>query len=148
MNDDISQSVCYLDTNIFVYMHDGNEVEKRSVSNRLYKSFLRTGRGRIAVQVIAEWRNTMVRKFPHFVTKEERRRFMRLLEVWNPLVITPLIIMKAEELCDHYHLSPYDSVHVQCALEQNCRYFLSEDMQDGLIVNNTLTFRNPYKTSS
>ena len=88
----------------------------------------------------------MVRKFPKVVDKESRRKFIRLLNAWKTLVITSSIIIKAETLCDQYNFSPYDSVHVQCALEQGCQYFLSEDMQDGLIFNETLTFCNPYRS--
>ncbi|MGX9726635.1 MAG: PIN domain-containing protein [Candidatus Electronema sp. VV] len=145
MSDSILQSVCYLDTNIFVYLHDSGDPQKRDISAQLWRHFLQTGSGRISVQVIAEWRNTMVRKFSQIVDKESRRKFIRLLDAWKPLVITSSIIMKAETLCDQYNFSPYDSVHVQCAIEQGCQYFLSEDMQDGLVVNEMLTFCNPYK---
>ena len=41
-----------------------------------------------------------------------------------------------------YNFSPYDSIHIQCALEQDCKYFLSEDMRDGLIINKKLTILN------
>ena len=87
----------------------------------------------------------MIRKFSQVVSKEDRRKFIRLFVAWKPLVVTPSIILKAEDLCDRYHFSPFDAIHVQCALEQNCNYFLSEDMQHGLIVDGTLTFYNPYK---
>lgn len=145
MHGNYLNSVCYLDTNIFVYMHDEKDVLKQGISNALYKSFLNNGRGRISVQVIAEWRNTMIKKFLHVVDDETRRTFIHLLEAWNPLVIKPALLLKADELGDRYNFSPYDAIHVQCALEQGCHYFLSEDMQDGLVVNKTLTLCNPYR---
>ncbi|CAN2044890.1 PIN domain-containing protein [Candidatus Magnetomoraceae bacterium gMMP-1] len=106
MKGEYLDSICYLDTNIFVYMHDENEIEKREISNCLYKLFLQTGKGRIFVQVISEWRNTMIKKFSLVVSKEVRRNFIRLLEAWDPLVITPKLIFKADELCDCYNFSP------------------------------------------
>ncbi|WP_417912582.1 PIN domain-containing protein [Candidatus Electronema sp. TJ] len=145
MNDSILHDVCYVDTNIFVYLHDGSAPAKQRISAQLCAAFSQTGKGRISVQVLAEWRNTMMRKFSSQVDKEARRRFIRLLEAWQPLVVTPAVILRAEELCDKYKFSPYDSLHVQCALDMGCRWFLSEDMQDGLTVNGTLTFCNPYK---
>ncbi len=144
MKDKYFSSICYLDTNIFVYMHDSSNKNKQKLSNGLYKHFLSTGRGRISVQIISEWRNVMMKRYFEIVTKEERRTFIKLCEVWNPLIITPRIVFKADELCDKYNLSAYDSIHVQCALEQNCEYFLSEDMQNGLIINGVLTISNPY----
>lgn len=145
MRDKYHDAVCYLDTNIFVYMHDSSDPEKKVTSDGLYKHFMKTKKGRISVQVISEWRNVMVRKYAHIVSSEMRRRFIRYLKVWKPLVTTPDIILRADRLCDLYNFSAYDSIHIQCALEQNCRYFLSEDMQDGLMINDMLTICNPYK---
>lgn len=71
---------------------------------------------------------------------------MRYLSLWHPLQISSDTLLQADELCDRYHFSPYDSIHIECALELNCQYFLSEDMQDGLIVDKKLTIRNPYAT--
>ena len=33
------------------------------------------------------------------------------------------------------------------ALDMNCQYFLSEDMQDGLVINDKLTIVNPFSDS-
>ncbi|CAK8720218.1 MAG: hypothetical protein CDV28_1584 [Candidatus Electronema aureum] len=90
MNDSILRDVCYLDTNIFVYLHDSNAADKQRVS-----AFAQTGMGRISVQVLSEWRNVMVRKFPHLVDKEARRQFIRLLEAWQPMAVTPAVILRA-----------------------------------------------------
>src|SRR5689334_5821233 len=117
MQDNYFDSICYLDTNIFVYMHDEKEATKQNISNLLYKSFLYNGRGRISVQVISEWRNTMIKKFFHLVSNEVRKSFIHLFQVWNPFVITPALLLKADELGDHYNFSPYDAIHIQCALE-------------------------------
>lgn len=125
-------------------MHDSSNRKKQELSNKLYKHFLNTGRGRISVQVISEWRNVMTKRYNEIVNKEERKKFIKLCEAWNPLSITPLILLKADELCDKYSFSAYDSIHIQCALEQKCEYFVSEDMQNGLIINDTLTIFNPY----
>ncbi len=97
MNDSILSDICYLDTNIFVYLHDGSAPAKQRVSAQLCEAFSRTGKGRISVQVLSEWRNTMVRKFASVVDKETRRQFLRLLEAWQPLAVTPAIILRDEE---------------------------------------------------
>ena len=70
--------------------------------------------------------------------------FLETLQAWNPLQISPDIILNAERLCDSYAFSPYDAIHIQAALELDCRYFLSEDLQDGLVVQGTLTISNPF----
>jgi predicted nucleic acid-binding protein len=83
MNDSILRDVCYVDTNIFVYLHDSSAPDKQHVSAQLCAAFAQTGRGRISVQVLSEWRNTMMRKFSGVVDKEMRRQFIRLLEAWH-----------------------------------------------------------------
>jgi predicted nucleic acid-binding protein len=141
-------AICYIDTNILIYLFDRAEPAKQQLSNDLFLHFHRTGKRRISVQVISEWRNTMVKKFSHLVDGNFRRRFIRYLGVWSPLLVTPNILVKADELCERYSFSPYDSIHVQCALELSCQYFLSEDMQDGLVIEGKLTIHNPYKALS
>ena len=138
------EALCYIDTNIWIYLFDKTAPVKQRTSKELLLHLHRTRQGRISVQVIAEWRNTMIKKFGHLIDADFRRRFMRYLGVWKPLSVSPGILINADKLCDRYNFSPYDSIHVQCALELNCQFFLSEDMQDGLVVDDRLTICNPY----
>ncbi len=39
----------------------------------------------------------------------------------------------------------YDALIVASALEAGCTTLLSEDMQDGLVVEGRLTLRNPFR---
>ena len=145
MNGNYREALCYFDTNILVYLFDKADPAKQRLSKDLMLHFHRKRTGRISVQVIAEWRNVMIKKFGQFVDKDVRRRFIKHLGGWKPFAISPTILLKADELCDRYTFSPYDSIHVQCALELGCQYLLSEDMQDGLVVDRALTLCNPYK---
>lgn len=144
MNAKYLQAVCYLDTNLLIYMFDDRDMSKQQKANELYLHFLTTGLGRISVQVMSEWRNAILKKFSHLVDKDYRREFLETLKAWNPLQISPEMIIKADRLCDDYAFSPYDAIHIQAALELKCSYFLSEDLQDGLVVQKTLTIRNPF----
>ncbi|MBF0352406.1 MAG: PIN domain-containing protein [SAR324 cluster bacterium] len=148
MNDDYQQAVCYLDTNLFIYLIDTTGIQKHKKAQILCEHFFKNGNGRISVQVMSEWRNAAIRKFSHWVDAAYRDQFLRQFITWNPLLISSGIILEAEKLCQKYAFSPYDSIHVQCALHMNCRFFLSEDMQDGLIVNDSLTLLNPFKNDS
>jgi len=87
----------------------------------------------------------MIRKYATVMPTQSRRAFLRLLGVWNPATITLTTIQNAETLTAKYCLSPFDSLHVQSALDQTCKYFLSEDMQDGLVVDNRLEIVDPFK---
>lgn len=51
----------------------------------------------------------------------------------------------ALRLCQEYSLSFYDGVMVATALHAGAELLLTEDMQDGLVVDGRLTLRNPFK---
>ena len=145
MNANYLQAICYLDTNVLIYMFDDRDPVKQQQANELYLHFLTTGLGRISVQVMSEWRNAIVKKFRHLIDPDYRREFLETLQAWNPLPISAEMVIQADLLCDHYALSPYDAIHIQAALELHCQYFLSEDLQNGLVVRETLTILNPFE---
>ncbi|MFM5889044.1 MAG: PIN domain-containing protein [Dolichospermum sp.] len=59
--------------------------------------------------------------------------------------ITTSIIKKASQLRNEYSLSFWDGLIVSSALAANVNIIYSEDMQDGLIVDEKLTIINPFK---
>jgi predicted nucleic acid-binding protein len=141
---DIKQSICYLDTTLFVYLFDTVDQEKYLKARALFEHYLVSGKGRISVQVLSEWRNVMIKKFSASVDGAFRRHFIESMKSWKPIVITADMIAEADKLTERYNLSPFDSLHIQAALESGCRYFLTEDMQNGLVINKKLTIRNPF----
>lgn len=139
------QDPVYLDTNIFIYAIDRHDLKKhqtaRDVINRLFQREI----GVFSAQVLSEWRNVMIRKYAEQVDAAVRSDFLTWLCGCNPLSVSGELICRAETLCRRYSLSPYDSMHIQAALDMKCRYFLSEDMQDGLRINDCLEIVNPFK---
>jgi predicted nucleic acid-binding protein len=49
------------------------------------------------------------------------------------------------ELYNKLSISYFDALMVAAALEANCKYLISEDMQDGLIIDNKLQIVNIYE---
>lgn len=49
-------------------------------------------------------------------------------------------------VAERYTLQIYDAMIVGAALVAGCTELLSEDMQDGLLVENVLRIRNPFRT--
>jgi predicted nucleic acid-binding protein len=145
MNADLLNYSCYVDTNVFIYLFDTASGKKRDTAYMIYRSLLQSRLGFTSLLVVSEWRNVMTRKYARVMPSESRKAFLRLLGVWNPATITLATIQDAEALTERYCLSPFDSLHVQSALHQACKYFLSEDMQDGLVVDNRLEIVNPFK---
>ncbi len=57
------------------------------------------------------------------------------------------IHQRARTIAERYQLAFYDALIVASALAAQCATLYSEDMQDGLLVEGTLTIRNPFKKS-
>jgi len=145
MNAEYLNHSCYVDTNVFIYLFDYTAGRKNIIAREIYKSLIQSELGFISILVVSEWRNVMIRKYKTLIDDDTRLEFLELFEIWSPALISLKTIIKAEELSKRYCLSPFDSLHIQSALDQNCKFFLSEDMQDGLLINDQLTIVNPFK---
>jgi predicted nucleic acid-binding protein len=49
------------------------------------------------------------------------------------------------QLAEHYQLPVYDAMIVASALLADCDTVYSEDLHDGLVIENRLTVHNPFK---
>jgi predicted nucleic acid-binding protein len=137
----------YLDTNIFIYAVDTRDARKHSTARDLIDSTFQKGICAYSVKVMAEWRNVMIRKYRTQMSAEYRSDFLKWLMSNNPAPMTGNLILRADDIANKYSISPFDSTHIQSALDMKCQYFLSEDMQDGLVINETLTIVNPFSDS-
>lgn len=62
----------------------------------------------------------------------------------NIHVVTAETVALALRLGEHYGHSYFDSLILAAALECGCDTLASEDTQNGLIVESSLTIRNPF----
>lgn len=101
----------------------------------------------ISDQVIAEVSTNLLRKanMAEEALVEIVTSFYARCRVVSPSQQTHLT---ASRLRTRYQFSYWDSLIVALALEAGCLILYSEDMQDGLIVDGTLTIRNPLVASA
>ena len=144
----------FLDTNILIYLLEGREPvvgvtltpaereanRKGDITLSLFENeYLFVG-----VQVFNELCNVVLRrKFDWLKAKE----LLTTLEVLCVEVV-PLTLEVHKlglALRDKYRLQLFDSMIVAAALKAGCTTFYSEDMQDGQIIEKTLTIKNPFK---
>jgi len=127
-----------LDTNILVYGHSGDDRKKQ-----VGRSLLKTAPV-ISSQVISEYLNVMQRVFK----KEKNVLIQTTALLLRKCTIKPIILSTVElaaDLIGRYDFQLFDGVIVASALESGCNILYSADMQDGLIVEKTLTIVNPFK---
>ena len=130
------QDKCFLDTNILLYIVSNDD--KKFIAKDLIKS-----RHTISIQVLNEFSNVSVRKLKF--TTDETKEFIEAIS--SKVIVegyTKITIFSALDLKSKYNLQFYDALIIATAVENNCTILYSEDMQDGLVINNTITIKNPF----
>jgi len=134
----------FLDTNILVYTFDDTAPEKQQIAQQLVRDALSTRQGIVSTQIVQEFLNVALNKFKRPMTVSDAQAYLKT-------VLIPLcqqypsgsfyeraLLVKAET-----GYSFYDTLVVTAAIESGCSILLSEDMQDGRIIQG-LTIMNPF----
>lgn len=129
----------FLDTNVLLYAAS-DDPEKASRVERC----IRSG-GTISVQVLNEALRVFRTKWRR--DWEVTRRFLERCEQAFDVVPLDLATHRlGAGLAERYNFAPFDAMIVAAALQAGCDTLYSEDMQHGLLVDGTLTIRNPFAT--
>lgn len=134
MNDKI-----FVDSNVFIYLFDSHGRKKE-----IAKTILAT-HPVISVQVVSENMNVLFKKFRDQLTDEQiKSHKQRLLKNCTVTDLSSETLDIAFEIKLAYVLQWYDSLTLAAALEADCSILYSEDMQHGLLVDNSLRIINPF----
>jgi predicted nucleic acid-binding protein len=129
----------FFDTNLLVYA--ALQPDPRSDRAR---DLLARG-GVVSVQVLNEFANVARRKLGR--PWPEVRQALADIRAFcpPPLPITLATHEAALGIADRLGYRLYDSLIIASALEADCARLLSEDMQDGQVVEGRLTIRDPFR---
>ena len=128
----------FLDTNVLMYVASG-EAAKADRAERLIGDG-----GTISVQVLNEIANVARRKMG--MSWPETRAFLSAIR--DLLPVEPLTIDTHDvglALAERHGLSTYDAMIIASALQANCDTLWSEDMQDGMLIDERLRIVNPFR---
>lgn len=131
---------CFIDTNILVYCYTDDEPVKQKKALDIAND----SDTFISTQVLTELSNTLKKKFK-LDWKAVENVISEVSSDFNVYVNKPATIERACRVADKYKYSFYDSLIIAAALSSNCKILYSEDMQDGQIIENSLTIVNPFK---
>lgn len=127
----------FLDTNILVY---GFEESRRGVIARA----IIVGGGQIAVQSLNELA-LVLRRHYKLDLATVRTEVADVAESFPDAVpLTMAIHHEGLRLAQRYQLQIYDSMLLAAAMSAGCSLFYSEDLADGLVIDERLTIRNPF----
>ena len=127
-----------LDTNILVYCHSNDELDKQKTAMSFFASY-----PVVSTQVLSEYLNVVKRKLK--LPKDEIMDVcLQNIELCILQPISLSTLKYARHLLDRYDFQLFDSIVVASALEANCHILYSEDFQHGLMVENRMTIVNPF----
>jgi len=128
----------FLDTNVLVYAFTD---DPRS----LKAQELLSKRCVIGVQVLNEFTNVARRKLG--MTWEEVREALSSIRVVCPIIL-PMDLDTHDDalaLAQRYGFRIFDALMIASALRGGCARLWSEDMMDGLIIDDRLRILNPFR---
>jgi predicted nucleic acid-binding protein len=132
----------FFDTNVLIYA-----VSKEDGRSKTAAACLALG-GIVSVQVLNEFVAMSRRKLkrPWYLIREDLTDLAFLLPDPHPLSRTTHL--EALRFAERDGFSFYDALIVASALEAGCSTLLTEDMQDGRVIDDQLTIRNPFTAGS
>ena len=129
----------FFDTNVLIYsIVQGDPRSERA------DALLAAG-GMISVQGLNEFVSVARRKIgmPWNEVAEALDAILVLCPA--PVPITFATHQSALELAERYGFGIYDGLVLAAALQSRCRILYSEDLQDGQLIEERLTIRNPFR---
>lgn len=133
----------FVDTNLLVYSRDASEPEKQQKAMIWMTHLWHDKSGRLSYQVLQEFYITVTHKLDPGLPKDIARTDVRSLMSWQPLTSSAPILERAWSIQDRYGLSWWDALIVSAAHTAECRYLLSEDLQDKQDLGNVQVI-NPF----
>ena len=128
----------FFDTNVLLYLLSGDDAKADRAEEVLASG------GVISVQVLNEFASVAARKLQMSMA-EIREVLTTIRAVCKVVPINEETHDKGLELSERYALSIYDAMIVAAALLSGCKMLLSEDMQDGQVIDGSLEIRNPFR---
>lgn len=128
----------FFDTNVLLYLLSGDDAKADRAEAALASG------GVISVQVLNEFAAVAARKLK-MPMAEIREILATIRAVCKIVPVSEETHDKGLELAERYGLSIYDAMIVASALLTGCKLLLSEDMQDGQIIEGSLEIQNPFR---
>jgi predicted nucleic acid-binding protein len=128
----------FFDTNVLIYALASEDARSETAENLLAAG------GVISVQVLNEFVAVARRKLQmSWPDISEALAAIRIL-CPSPIALTIETHEAALRIAQKYGYRIYDALVAAAALQANCDTLYSEDLQDGQVVDDQLTIRNPF----
>lgn len=137
-----SSTSAFIDTNVWLYAFiAGQDSQKTERAQALLGTLSAIT---VSAQVINEVCVNLI-KHQKFAEDQIRDVINDYYNTYTVIELDQPILLSASSLREQYSLSYWDSLIVACALITGVPTLYSEDMQDGLTINQQLRIVNPFK---
>jgi len=130
----------FIDTNVWLYFFLKDNREKYLIAMEYLEKNNLNSKLVITYQVINEVTNILLKN--NFTEHDIRKSIDYLFKICTVHDFSQKIVLTASSIREHYSISFWDSILVGSALVAGCDTLVSEDMQDGLMVDNKLLIKN------
>jgi predicted nucleic acid-binding protein len=128
----------FIDTNVLLYLLSADEDKADRAEKQLLAG------GVVSVQVLNEFASVTTRKLRMSIP-ETQEVLATVRAACSVVPIDEATHDKSLKLAHQYGLSVYDAMIAASALLCGCKTLVSEDMQDGQVIERQLTIRNPFR---
>ena len=133
----------FVDTNLLVYAYDSSAGKKWKTSLEVLSLLWIHRTGVLSTQVIQELFVSLTQKVKNPILPETAKEIVSDLLHWPLVVNDGGSILRAIDLQIKYHFSFWDSLILQAAMTSKSEFLLSEDFQDGQVIE-SVTIINPF----
>jgi predicted nucleic acid-binding protein len=135
------QDRIFLDTNILLYAKVDDGSDKHIKCHNLLTVILVGSELVAIVQALNEYYVNALKK--NIIPAEIKNTVDQFISDFEIVPLTKELIPETHRICNRYQFSYWDSNIVAAALEAKCKILYTEDLQDGQVIDNTLTVINP-----
>ncbi len=128
----------FFDTNVLLYLLSADAKKADRVEETLAAG------ATISVQVLNEFAAVALRKLGMTVA-EVRDALDPIMTICKVLPITVETHKRGLQIAERYRFAVYDALIIAAALDAGCSTLYTEDLQDGQVIDDVLTIRNPFR---
>ncbi len=133
----------FCDTNLLVYAYDVTAGAKQDQARGLLARLWESGSGVLSVQVLQELFVALTRKIPQPLTARDAQLVISDMAAWRVIEPGSRDVLAAIDGAARWHISFWDAMILQTAIQAGASTVWSEDLNDGQNYDGTVV-RNPF----
>lgn len=137
-------STVFVDTNVLLYALDPRDPIKRSAAGSWLERCWSDRSGRVSTQILHELYVNLRRVAPGY-DADAARRHVRTYRAWSPWPVDDSTADLAWHIEERMSVAYCDALVIAAAQQQGCTYLLTEDLQDGRVIDD-LRIIDPFKS--